>query len=234
MGAGESLDLSLRPAVTIGGTTVNVERLLGEGACSVGCCGLDPARARARARCALRNDCPARLLGSSRPQADLARFSWPLTHTVGSMSSNGCMHRCVRRCLAVHHHPFGSLKCCWRCQGDELLAQAREELRLADILRHPNVIRFVGHAERPFARGQGLEVGLLMEYCPGTAVTAPTVCATHVSAWIILKSTLYLQVARCLMLYPADEAHHCLKRLFLECSFPSSVLWSTCTPWIRL
>jgi hypothetical protein len=31
MGAGESVDLSTRPVVTVGGVTVTVERLLGEG-----------------------------------------------------------------------------------------------------------------------------------------------------------------------------------------------------------
>lgn len=96
-----------------------------------------------------------------------------------------CLHACMSVCVhldACVCVPACACCCCCVCacpQGEELLAQVREEIRLADVIKHPNIIRFVAHAERPFARGEGLEVGILMEYCSGARAHSDLLTHTH-------------------------------------------------------
>ena len=52
-------------------------------------------------------------------------------------------------------------------QGDEVVAQLQKEIDVCSVLRHPNVIRVFGSASRSLLHGSGMEVGMLMEYCPG-------------------------------------------------------------------
>jgi hypothetical protein len=48
-----------------------------------------------------------------------------------------------------------------------MLQQLRVETALCGRLSHPNIVRVYGCLERPLPLGMGVEVGLLLEYCPG-------------------------------------------------------------------
>ena len=82
-----------------------------------------------------------------------------------------------------------------RPQGDEVVAQLKCEMHMYSTLRHPNVIRVFGSASRALVHGSGVEVGILMEYCPGAPCAARVVfkCSppTCVTAVVCTRAALH-------------------------------------------